>query len=244
MNLLNDIIKSSNVKLYIYNKIDTFCFTSDILCKYWDNDPLVKAGNVYNGTILNLKKFTFHNDELTIYCNHVEYKYFYISRKHPSLKLPIQALGISGIILSSIEGSEHTLFAQRSNKVAHYPGFYELVPSGHLDTLNTNPDGTLNYKEKLFEELEEETNLPRTAIQTVQECGFIYDRQLDVYDIVCKMPVNLTYQQLADIRVNPEEYTLSQVVSSVDIPSFLKKEADKIIPTSKALASLIFNIQE
>lgn len=244
MSLLNDIIKSNSVILHSYEDFDNYTFASDIICKYWDNDPLVKAGNVYNGTILNLKKFTFHNNELTIYCNQVEYKYFYISRKHPSLKLPIQPLGISGIITSAIEDFQYTLFAQRSNKVAHYPGFYELVPSGHLDTLNTSPDGTVHYKEKLFEELEEETNLSRTVIQAVHERGFIYDRQLDVYDIVCEMPVHLTCKQLADIRVNPEEYTSSTVVSSVDMPSFFKKEADRIIPTSKALASLIFNLHK
>ena len=240
MNQMSTIFSANHINLYLTPENDPFDINTATIKKYWDSDPLVQCGKVFNGKILNLLGFYHQNDSLEIHCTCVDFKDFYISRKQPKLQLPIQPLGISGIIIGYDNEIPYTYIAKRSFNVAHYAGFYELVPSGHLDDKNTLSNNKVDYKEKLLEEFEEETNLSRAHVTEIQEFGFIYDKTLDVYDIACKMTLSLTRPQLDQTQIPLDEYTSSFTITEQDLPSFLRKHDANIIPTSKALIELGF----
>jgi 8-oxo-dGTP pyrophosphatase MutT (NUDIX family) len=77
--------------------------------------------------------------------------------------LRIRSLAVNGVI-SCKDG---VLIGRRSSQAVYQAGQWQLPPAGSLDPGSESPDGTIDVRRTLLDELEEELGLPRDRIGTI-----------------------------------------------------------------------------
>ncbi|MDY5114507.1 MAG: HAD family phosphatase [Campylobacter sp.] len=197
-----------------------------IVDEIWQNES--KKRKLFNGKILSLSGYFFEKNSFVIECFEVEYKYFLANLKADFLNLNIKPIGISGIIVDELK---QTLVATRQN-VTLYNGFYELIPSGSLETSGHK----ILYKNDLKRELKQEAGILDDKILAITPLCFCLDTKQNVYDICAKICIKNSLNNILKFK-NNSEYKNIQIKN---IDSIFVKKYD-FVPTSSLILHILKN---
>ena len=200
--------------------------------KIWKEALMKSNGDLFNGKLLNFVSKNATLDKLEICGRAEEYKNFIAQNKNPYLKLGINPVAVSGMIILNEDGKKYFLFGKRSSSVSTYPEFYELLPSGGMD-MKYISGNLIDYKKQLLEEFNEETELSRDHVKNISEFAFIFDQKGTVYDVCCVMDTDLKKEDIMK-NFKSKEYKFPLLISEIELGEFLKNNQDIIVPTSKA----------
>lgn len=224
------VAKARKIQLKVVDhKLKIIASQERVVNELWNNE-LTKR-KLTNNNIVCYRSHVKEKGVLVIEGYLSQYKYFFAQLKKPELKLNIQPIGVSGII---IDEEQNTLLARRNN-VTEYNGFYELVPSGSIDSTRIK-GGNIDFQEQLMEELEEETNLKKTDISVIVPLCVLLDKNHDVYDICAKIYVKGHLENLIKSD-NKGEYRQMQIVKIKEMQNILFDK--KCVPTLRILLNNI-----
>jgi hypothetical protein len=197
----------------------------------WEKEQERRNKKLFNKNIINLaiiEQQTIDN-RLILQCNTVEYKHYLVQRS--GIDLGITPLAVSGIVFYQENNSKIFYVGKRSETVTQYPGYYEFIPSGSIDSKNIVPNQPVDYSNQLVIELKEELGVPVEDIKSHSTFCLIFDEIDRVYDIGIEIEVS----NVDNVCKSNEEYINIQRISDVQLDRKLKKENTVI--TSKRLFS-------
>lgn len=182
---------------------------------------------LYNGSIFAFESY----DNERIFGHFTEYRYFIATTESPELrdKLKIYPLGVSGATICN----EHVLVGTRDLKLALYPGYLELVPSGSIEK-RAYQHGEVDFFMQLMWELEEEAHLSEKNVQSMQPLGLFYSEDVGVYDLGLRITCNLKEYEMAEFE-SSMEYPLLRWMPIEEWEKEMKSPNAKIVPLSKAI---------
>ena len=201
----------------------------------WQREMERQKGHLFNGTLLNFVGSEVTEHGIHLFAHFIEYKYYLAKRVSRSLPFDIRPLGVSGITVVEDCSKEKILFAKRSSLVFQYPGFWELVPSGAIDSPGLEGGTTIDYKKMILEEFSEETGLPSGCVQDC--CGFavIYDRNERTFDVGCSLRIRTDSASGLLPLPASEEYHDFKLVALAEISRFIYENEERMVPTSLGL---------
>ncbi len=205
--------------------------------KVWKNLCEKKNNKLFNDKVLIYIDSFKQNNILEIKAGFVDYKIVVSSRIEPSLGLKIKQIGVSGITLISDGNNEYVLFSSRSSDNTEYPNFLELVPSGNLDNSSLRSDGKIDFSSKLIEEFIEETGLEKNYIQEIKTLFLVIDNVNQVFDICCEIKICSSKSHIIETFQKVSEYGKPELVLLSSLSDYVKKNHERIIPTSHAILS-------
>ncbi|MBF0473959.1 MAG: hypothetical protein HQK93_09565 [Nitrospirae bacterium] len=206
-------------------------FKEDEIDKLW-NQAVLENKSLYNGDLLSFVGIERDESSITIYGTYVEYKQYWVQTRYPNLNLGIIPIAVSGIILFEEQGEIYTIMARRRENVTQYANFLEFVPSGSIDKLFLDPDGTIDFKAQLKKEFTEETYLSDNVIKDIQTFAFVNDKGTSVYDICSKIYINCTSK---DIKLSMEkslEYYQPEIIKIGELKQYAKENKNLIVLSS------------
>lgn len=148
-----------------------------------------KNPNVFNGRLFSVINFDIDefekNNTLEIFAT--DYKSFLAQKS--GIELGIESIGVTGVISKEVEGVEKLLFAQRAGNNSIYGEFWELVPSGGLDTfdLNSAEDAVIR---QLLVEFEEELGGREELVEVNELFAMSFDSKLKVFDLIYLLQIS------------------------------------------------------
>ncbi len=223
------IIKNSTIQNLEFDQVK--------LEKVWKNLCKQKNNKLFNGKVLVYIDSFKKNDTLVMNAGFVDYKIAVSSRIEPSLGLKIKQIGVSGITLISDENDKYVLFSSRSSDNTEYPNFLELVPSGNIDNSSLRSDGKIDFSSKLIEEFVEETGLTKNCIQEINTLFLVIDNVNQVFDICCEIKISSSKLNIIETFQKVSEYGKPELVLLSSLSDYVKKNHERIIPTSHAILS-------
>ncbi len=130
----------------------------------------------------------------------INYRYALMVYRRPHLaeELGINPVAVSGITLA--EG--YVLVAKRAAYVAQYAGHLEFVPSGGIDP-KAVLGHSIDYREALLLELEEETGIDRQKVRSIEPTALIFDPLTGSWEVVLEMQLSLE----TDALMSSPEYS-------------------------------------
>lgn len=235
-----------NYKVEAFGKIQLLeCFPPSVgqisqeqklqIDRVWQRALNTVGAKLVNETLLDFVSLEIGPSQVKIFANFIEYKYFYAQRKRIDLDLGIRPIGVSGIIFLEQDFDCFVVFAQRSEQVTEYPGLYELVPSGNIDKEYSYSNRVIDYRSKLLSEFVEETGLSRNYVRDISEFAFILDTNHNVFDVCCKITLEVKKETLFNGLLDSEEYKNPMFISTKDLGKFINENKKTIVPTSLAI---------
>lgn len=193
--------------------------------RLWDNAKSEKE--IVNSPLFCL---TSHDEE-RIFGRFSEYRYLVAMQQNPELRelLDLYPLGVSAITIC--DGS--VLVGTRDAKLALYPGYLELVPSGSIET-RACQHGEVDFFMQLMWELEEEAHIAEKYVKEIHPLGLFYSKDVGVYDLGMIITCSLKDYQMAEFE-SSKEYPLLRWLSFEEWQKQLDSPDAKIVPLSKAL---------
>ncbi|MBF0540386.1 MAG: hypothetical protein HQK91_02910 [Nitrospirae bacterium] len=230
--ILSDIItlkavEDSSLHKNILSKKDDI----DIL---W-NQAIYENKLLYNGDLLSFVGIEKNDTSIIITGTYVEYKDYWVQTKNSDLNFGIIPIAVSGIILFEEQGTIYTIMARRSENVTQYVNFLELVPSGNIDKLFLNSDGTIDYKEQLKKEFSEETSLSSNVIEDIRSFAFVNETEMSVYDICSKIYINCTSKDIKLSMEDSMEYYKPIIIKLSELKQFAEVNRQMIVPSSLSI---------
>lgn len=157
------------------------------------------------------------------------YRYFFAQNFEPKLfkKLQIRPLAVSGLLTCN----DGLVIGRRSKILMQYPGCWELVPSGGIDTqdvLSTqvlsdlqeiNAHAPLDLKAQILRELEEELGIEQDSLTDIKPFCRIHDLQSHVIDIGIALHASLSSRQIMErhSKIQEKEYDELLIVPFRDL---------------------------
>jgi hypothetical protein len=189
-----------------------------------------KPDHIFNGDLLVHRATLAKDNSLEVSGYFTEYRFYY-AQKQSGQSFGLTPLAVSGLIICE----DHVILARRASHVTSYPGLLELVPSGGLDRDSALDDGLVDFRQKLRDEFAEETRQPTEAILSIDPFALIHDPADPVYDIACRLHLNIGCAQLAAGLAQSDEYGDPVAVPLADLSQWLAAHQGDVIPTSRAI---------
>lgn len=209
--------------------------------RIWDEENRKSGGMYYNEKTLVFSRIEKEHEHLTVYGCYVGYRNYLAQQRNPDLGLGIAPVGVSGIVIVGESGSGPVVFARRAENTSTYPGCYELVPAGNIDTQFCDEAGNIDYRSMLMTEFEEEVGKKaRDYITEVTDFALIFDRRKNIYDICCRIVFAGGRDIIEESIGRSDEYMNAVFVPPAEIPEFLEANKNRIVPTTVGLAELYF----
>jgi hypothetical protein len=181
-------------------------------------ERLATNPNLYDGPIYAMLKYT---SEL-VTCYRTSYRYLAAARQDLVLgaDLVLDAIGVTGILTCR----DGLVLGRRSNTVDSNQARWELAPAGSLSQESANA--------QLIEELHEELGIPECAIETNKAVGIAHDPDDRVYDLLIRLHVSLTEQQVLDDfnAHGSTEYSKLVVLPLEGISDFVAEQRQNLVP--------------
>lgn len=197
----------------------------------WRQEQAKRARPLFNGQLLSV--ISIEGSEIA--GQFVEYRRFVAQRGDPALvaALKIRPLAVSGFLRCR----DGIVFGRRSAGTTQDAGRWELVPSGSLDRRGLRPDNTIDIRAKIFEELEEETGSPSSAVTFAEPFLLVEDTESGVVDIGIDLALDLDAEAvLAVHRAHAtDEYETLRIVPAAEIDNFMTQADAPIVEVSLAL---------
>jgi len=197
-----------------------------------------KNPSIFNADVLSFIDLTKHNDKIYVDVYFTEYKNVIASRKISELQLNIKQVGVSAITFVNDE-ERYVLFSTRSRNNTEYPEYIELVPSGNIDRSALQKDNTIDYISKLQDEFSEETGMSVKDIKKIQSMCLVYDENNQIFDVGCIIEINVERNEIIKCFKKINEYTTPQFIRENNLSEYIKKNREKIVPTSLAILDCI-----
>ena len=193
----------------------------------WVQEQLARP-SVHEGTLLSVQNV---RDGLVTVCR-CSYRHFVAHQRDRTIRrrLGIRALAVSGIVVVHAAGERLVLIGRRSPDVTQYPGAWELIPSGGVESERVDHDGRVDVLGALLDELEQEAGIEPEAIDATHCVGLVHDMEQDGYDVcfIVSAP---------DATPSPRpEYVETAVVPIAEARRLLEREGS--VPTSLVLFNL------
>ena len=196
-----------------------------VIEQIWAAEQARRGGRLHNGAMLSFVR----NDADALYARRTDYRHFIAQLREPGLfaELQLRTLAVSGLSRSPQE----LLLGQRSGQVTQDAGRWELVPSGGLSPPAGGSDleSTAMVFEQCYVELEEETGIPRSSVESAQAFALVEDPEAHIIDI----GVELSMRDFLATRRASTEYDRLLTVSIDAIADFCRDH--DVIPVSRAL---------
>lgn len=189
-----------------------------------------RPSHIFNGDLLVHQATITRADYLEVAGYFTEYRFYY-AQKQSGQDFGLAPLAVSGLIICE----DHVIFARRSPHVTSYPGKLELVPSGGLDRGVAMDDGTVDFSAQLRAEFAEETGQSEAAIMSIKPFALIHDPADPVYDIACRMHLNIGRNELQAGLAHSGEYDEPVAVPLTELDQWLAAHQEDVIPTSRAI---------
>lgn len=195
----------------------------------WDKEFQLRQGKLFNGEVLGIVSAS--DDELLV--EKVEYKLLLALLRDPKLssEISFKSLSTSGMTISS--GA--VLIGQRSAYVSSYPNFYEMVPSGSIDSSNGH-DGIIDLREQLIKELTEEADIHPSYIEATEGWSLIYDVAGRGYEVVARLRVR-EFISSSPKHMSEGEYRSLIWLPKDEFEKHLIQHTDHYVPLTKYLYS-------
>jgi hypothetical protein len=163
----------------------------------------------------------------------VDYSAYLAQRADPRLRSAhgIVPLAVSGITTA---GSA-VLVGRRGTRVTAYAGFFELVPSGGIETACVLPSGVVDFRLQLLKELKEEVGLSDVLTDTITPFALVLDRNDGVCDLCLEIEPNEPRDIVASSCVPNEEYESFAFIEKTELNEFCARHHGEIVPTSLAI---------
>lgn len=239
---LCDIILADNIHVHCSDVLTLEDSLTETVEALWQA-ALPTNPRLFNAEILMMHSWKQDNDgTLHLFTVWGNYKMLFASRSIPALRAIVRPVGVSGIMLCS--GDKRTLqdttlvFARRSSHVASYPQHWELMPSGSIsrEIAQIGPSTEIDYLRQITEEFKEETGFPINIIERLAPFALIFDKQANIYDICVQLHISWTHDLVAQQFQANDEYTELACITLAQLPAFLQKHINMLVPTSITLA--------
>lgn len=230
-----EIIQKGNVIIRC-NDSSTHILDSNnkIIEEVWSEECKNKHG-LFNDDVLSFIDVKKENTDIIVNAKFTEYKNILASRKKPELGLSIRQIGVSGITLVEENQKKFILFSTRSHDITEYPEYIELVPSGNIDKSVLQTDGTVDCIAKLKGEFSEETGLSIEYIKKIKSICLVYDKNNQIFDVGCLIELNMDRNTILESFTKVNEYKNPELIPIRDLPNFINKNKERLVPTSLAL---------
>ena len=201
----------------------------------WEQALRKRPDSFVNGLIYTFESANVSGDKTVIHGRRARYFYYYAQHVDPSLDFGLVPVGVSGIIEVPHGNGKALVAAKRGSDVTQYSGFYEFVPSGGIDEASMHENGQVDYTGQLRKELNEETGVGENEIESIRPFAFIRDIEGGVFDICSVITLNSNPFSKGKTSVASNEYSEFVVIPYEEAPQFLKKNKNKVVPTSLAM---------
>jgi len=235
------IITENNIKiLYKKRKKNLDNKVAQKIEQIWNNFLIEKKLLLFNGSLLNFVKLKKNKNKTIIYGEFIDYKTFIAHRESSNLRLNIHLVSVSGITIIREKNKKYIVFAKRKN-VTQYKDYFETVPSGDIEeetNLQNKTNKTIDYKQQIIKEFEQETKLPKKTISSINTLGIVFDKKEKNYDVCCVMDINSTKKQFKKAIKNSKEYYSVKFVEENKLEDFIKSNYSFLVPTSIGIVKL------
>ena len=193
----------------------------------WELERKRRGIHLTNGQIYTLAEF--QPDHILIHPS--EYKYVLAQRRASSLQregLSIRPLAVTGILICA----DGLVLGRRGSAVTDDVGLWEPAPAGGLSM----PDP----KVQVLDELEEELGISKLEVESVQVCGLVEDVESRVFDIVFRLEIAATSQEVrvAYTSRGSDEYADLAIVEFSKVPAFLHDHRNDLLPALQTMLRL------
>ena len=120
-------------------------------------------------------------------------------------------LGVSGVV---IDDEGNIITAQRASETTQYPLYWELPPSGSVETIDKS-----SITNHIYQELNEELNIQKQHVDFTKILGVTYDRIAKNYDVLILIKLNYSAN---NSKIN-NEYKDIKILNSQQLESELTK---------------------
>lgn len=206
----------------------------------WQQERARRGDALFNGSLLTLvgpgakEQLARHR---SIAAARTEYRLFVAQTREPALyeHLSIRPLAVTGIVRVGGE----ILLGRRAHNVTQDAGCWEFSPSGGLTAVACSAGGLVDPALQILQELEEEGNIPSSAVQKVTVLALMIDHAAHVHDIVLELKLSLTASEIADYCAarGSREYSDFRLVSSDRLPEVLRDDA--VSASSRVIAAAL-----
>lgn len=183
----------------------THQINSKLIAKHWQS---IRTENLYNGNAVLCHGI--HDNELLISPSDYKTVLFILSQTPDFKALP---LGVSGLV---IDDEGNIIAAQRASETTQYPLYWELPPSGSVETTKQT-----SIIEHIYQELNEELNIQKQQVDFTKILGVTYDRKAKNYDILILIKLNCSAKQ-SNINI---EYKDVKILTQHQLESELTKHS-------------------
>ena len=203
-----------------------------VIDETWETAMFIGNSGYTNAKIFNILELKFSFEKgFEMEGFFVQYKDFFCQRIKGDIGLGIKPLGVSGIVnFSSSDGKNLVLFGKRAKNLTQYPEHFEMVPSGGVDDKYIDRNGKIEFKENLIVEFEEELDINRSHIKSINVVGVLIDFNDQVYDILLKITTDLIPFDFMPTR----EYSEFLYITDDHLSEFIGK--NEVVPTSIAVS--------
>ena len=199
--------------------------------RLWQAEQQRRGKPLFNGSILSAIEISSHE----IIGRIVEYRHYVAQRARPELfdVLKVRPVAVSGLL----ECADGVVFGRRAGSMTQDAGFWELVPSGGIDTSKADERTDVNYRAQILTELHEEIGINSDSVLSIRSFCLVEDIDSHVIDIGIAMVSPLSTDEV--LRIHREaatkEYDELRVVPFADIDGFIQVEAMQLVGVSAML---------
>jgi hypothetical protein len=171
-----------------------------------------KDPDLYNGKYLCAIKY----DSNIIYGHFVEYKHYLGNILSAEFR---KSLDLTFVYIFGITHyQKNILIGKRSKHVSHYPGHYDLAPSGGINS-NYIFESVIDYRHQLLDELEDETSLTQEQVVDFRPLLLCHNKKDGMLGICVEIHLNNeAVHHLAETSVEYDEF---HWVSEANVKSFV-----------------------
>lgn len=165
----------------------------------------------------------------------VPYRRFVAQRLDPSLDAALRVRPLGVMALPWVEGG--LLFALRSTAMEVDPGCWELPPSGGLDRGALRPDGTLDARWQLLDELREELDAGPADVTACTPLALVRDSVSHITEVAFRLELGVSFDELrarSEASAN-REYTELRLVAPRELESFRAEHGAALTGVAAAL---------
>ena len=215
--------------------IATFQFHGDEIQSLW-NKAKTSNPSLYDAPLLHFIGMRNRKNYAVIETTIIWFRHLFAQRMCPDLSLGIFPVGVSSVTYTN-EGL--LCLGKRSSLVNQYPGYWELVPSGHF-SISAEMIGSPNPIQVIEHELEEELGVDKRRIRRKQPIGLLQDHNDPVVDVCYLLETDLTSSEILNAMKSlpGQEYDEFVFLSLKEASSFAKEQTP-MVPTSRTLLYLL-----
>lgn len=116
-----------------------------------------------------------------------------------------------------------------------YAGFFELVPSGGIETSCILPNGVVDFRHQLLKELKEEVGLSDIRTSAITPFALVFDLNDGVCDLCSEIELGEPRDLIASRLIPNEEYEAFEFIEKGALNEFCAQHYGEIVPTSLAI---------